>query len=159
MPTFEGSLFWVDFLGKKICDKLFALYRQKTPGTGGGGGSGPGMGEYLGGTYPVNKQKARGNCGFHPSGTSLLHSSAVIAPCHQAFPASLASSQGYLSNLQCGYNHRQEENYTPYDADSFPAVGCDGAGINFLFLFWIFGDLVHIHIQHGRKDIEESIDL
>ena len=41
------SLFEVDFLGKKICNKLFALYRQKNPGTGGGGGSGPGMGEYL----------------------------------------------------------------------------------------------------------------
>jgi len=41
-------VFWVDFLGKKIYDKLFGLYRQKNPGTGGGGGSGPGMGEYLG---------------------------------------------------------------------------------------------------------------
>lgn len=49
MPTFEGSLFWVDFLGKKICDKLFALYRQKTPGTGGGGGSGDQYGGVPGG--------------------------------------------------------------------------------------------------------------
>ena len=45
---FIKSLFQIDFFGKKIYDKLFALYRQKTPGTGGGGGSGSGMGEYLG---------------------------------------------------------------------------------------------------------------
>ena len=42
---FWGSLFQSDFLGKKICDKLFGLYSKKTRGTGGGGGSGPGRGE------------------------------------------------------------------------------------------------------------------
>lgn len=33
-------VFWFDFLGKNIFDKLFALYSKKTPGTGRGGGSG-----------------------------------------------------------------------------------------------------------------------
>ena len=97
MPTFEGSLFWVDFLGKKICDKLFALYRQKTPGTGGGGGSGPGMGEYLGAYAWVQTKKPPESVVFRSEGTSLLHSSTVIEPNHTAFPVSLVSSQGYFS--------------------------------------------------------------
>ena len=37
---FGKSLFEIDFLGKKIHDKLFALYSKKPPGTGRGGGSG-----------------------------------------------------------------------------------------------------------------------
>ena len=96
MPTFEGSLFWVDFLGKKICDKLFALYRQKPRGTGGGGGSGPGMGEYLGAYAWVQTKKPPESVVFRSEGTSLLHSSTVIEPNHTAFPVSLASSQGYF---------------------------------------------------------------
>ena len=60
---FIKLLFQIDFLGKKIYDKLFALYRQKTPGTGRGGGSGPGMGEYLGGICPGKNEKAPGVCG------------------------------------------------------------------------------------------------
>ena len=33
-------------------------------------------------------------------GTSLLHSSTVIAPNHTAFPVSLASSQGYVNGRE-----------------------------------------------------------
>lgn len=55
----RGSLFWVNFLGKKICDELFSLYGQKNPGTGGGGGSGPGMGEYLGDTLGYKRKSPR----------------------------------------------------------------------------------------------------
>ena len=44
--------------------------------------------------FVILKRKTSGACGFPPGGTSLLHSSAVIEPCHRAFPASLASSQG-----------------------------------------------------------------
>ena len=62
------------FFGKKIYDKLFALYRQKTPGTGGGGGSGPGMGEYPGVYAPVKMKKPPEYVVIHSEGLSLLHS-------------------------------------------------------------------------------------
>ena len=99
---FIKSLFQIDFLGKKIYDKLFALYRQKTPGTGRGGGSGSGMGEYLGAYARIKMKKPPESVATCSEGTSLLHSSAVIAPNHPAFPASLASSQGYFSGSYSG---------------------------------------------------------
>lgn len=94
---FARSLFQIDFFGKKIYDKLFALYRQKTPGTGRGGGSGPGMGEYLGVYARTKMKKPPESVVFRSEGTSLLHSSTVIEPNHSAFPVSLASTQGYFS--------------------------------------------------------------
>lgn len=61
-----GLLFEVEFLGKKICDKLSGLYSKKPPGTGGGGGSGPGMGEYLGGYARYVNEKPGGIVAFIP---------------------------------------------------------------------------------------------
>ena len=66
MPTFRGSLFEVDFLGKKICDKLSGLYSKKTRGTGGGGGSGGSIGEYLGGYTRLINEKPGGIVAFIP---------------------------------------------------------------------------------------------
>lgn len=45
--------------------------------------------------FVIYKRKPPGIVAFPPGGTSLLHSSAVIEPCHRAFPASLASTQGF----------------------------------------------------------------
>lgn len=42
-----------------------------------------------------SKRKTPEDCGFPLGGTSLLHSSTVIAPNHSAFSVSLASSQGF----------------------------------------------------------------
>lgn len=95
VPSFLGP----KFPGKKFASNCSAHIAKNPQGPEGRGFRGPGSGGYLVGYARLTKEKPPESVVIRSEGTSLLHSSTVIAPNHSAFPVSLASSQGYVLQL------------------------------------------------------------
>ena len=101
-PTFASHFLKSIFLGKKFMTNCSPFIGKKPRGPAGEGVQGRVWGSTPGVYARIKTKKPPEHVASCSEGTSLLHSSTVIAPNHPAFPASLASSQGYFSGSYSG---------------------------------------------------------